>query len=314
MPAFIVPPRPAAWGRDLYGRRRDGSEVPVEIGLTPIQTDAGLLVLHAIVDITERKQAEETRRDLAHASRLTIVGELTASIAHEINQPLGAILSNADAAEMLLATSPAPLDEVRQILDDIRKDDLRASEVIRRLRTLLQKHELEMLPLNLNEVTSEVLTLVRLESLPRGVTVETDLAVDLPEVRGVNPSSASFAEPRPQRHGGNGGRARDQRLAVRTVLSEDRRGGRGRGRRRRASGRIDSGIFSTHSLRPRRRGWAWDCPSPGPLSRRHGGLIWAENNPGGGAMRPSASRCPRAGPQAGKASPGDVRASLELIA
>ena len=77
----------------------------------------------------------------AHAWRLALIGELTATIAHEINQPLGAILSNADAAEMLLDSSIPPLDEVRQILSDIRKDDIRASEVIRCIRTLLQKHE-----------------------------------------------------------------------------------------------------------------------------------------------------------------------------
>src|SRR5262249_23860384 len=108
-------------------------------------------------ETTERKQIEVARQELAHASRLTLLGEMTASIAHEINQPLGAILSNADAAEMLLESSPASLAEVRHILKDIRKDDLRASEVIRRLRTLLRKHEMEMRPIELHEVISEVL-------------------------------------------------------------------------------------------------------------------------------------------------------------
>jgi signal transduction histidine kinase len=74
----------------------------------------------------------------ARASQLALIGELTSSIAHEINQPLGAILSSADAAEMLLDSSPAPLDGVRRILVDIRKDDIRANDVIRHIRTLLQ--------------------------------------------------------------------------------------------------------------------------------------------------------------------------------
>ena len=78
---------------------------------------------------------------LAHAARLAVMGELTASLAHEINQPLDAILNNADAAELLLEAGSGRLDEVRQILADIRKDDLRASEVIRHARELLRNRE-----------------------------------------------------------------------------------------------------------------------------------------------------------------------------
>jgi PAS domain S-box-containing protein len=88
-------------------------------------------ILH---DVTERKRVEEVTQRLAHATRLALVGELTASIAHEINQPLGAILSNAEAAEMLLERESPPLDELRQILADIRQDDVRAGEVIRHVR------------------------------------------------------------------------------------------------------------------------------------------------------------------------------------
>jgi C4-dicarboxylate-specific signal transduction histidine kinase len=154
------------------------------VRLTPIQTIAGPRVLIAIVDITERKRAEETKQELVHASRLALVGELTASIAHEINQPLGAILSNADAAEMLLDSDPGSLAEVRQILDDIRKDDLRASEVIRRMRALLRKRAVEIQPVQLNDVTTEVVALVRGESRRRDVVVETELADNLPLVGG----------------------------------------------------------------------------------------------------------------------------------
>ncbi len=76
-------------------------------------------------------ELQHQRDELAHAARLAMVGELTASIAHEINQPLGAILNNADAAEMILESNPQRTDEVKRILADIRRDDLRASEVIR---------------------------------------------------------------------------------------------------------------------------------------------------------------------------------------
>ena len=77
-----------------------------------------------VQEISERKQLQQATRELVHASRLAVAGELTASIAHEINQPLGAILSNVDAAEMLLSSSTASLDEVRQISTEIRRDDL----------------------------------------------------------------------------------------------------------------------------------------------------------------------------------------------
>ena len=122
--------------------------------------------------------------DLAHASRLTMVGELTASIAHEIGQPLGAILSNAETAEILLQAKQPRLEEVRQILADIRKDDLRASEVIRRMRELLRKRGLELKPIDLNAVTLDVLRLVDGETHRRGVEIEKRLADNLPVVRG----------------------------------------------------------------------------------------------------------------------------------
>jgi signal transduction histidine kinase len=115
---------------------------------------------------------------------LTIVGELTASIAHEINQPLGAILSNAETAEILLGSKQPHLEEVQKILADIRKDDLRASEVIRRMRDLLRKRELEFKPVDLNAVTSDVLRLVEGETRRRGVQIEKQFADTLPVVRG----------------------------------------------------------------------------------------------------------------------------------
>jgi PAS domain S-box-containing protein len=126
-------------------------------------------------DISDRKRAEEAGETLALASRLALVGEITASIAHEINQPLGAILSNADAAEMVLDSSSMKPSELRQILEDIRREDLRASEVIRRVRSLLRSHTLEMQEVDVNRLADDVLDMVGTDALRRGVILQREL-------------------------------------------------------------------------------------------------------------------------------------------
>ena len=123
------------------------------------------------------EQAVQTHRvEVAHASRLAVAGELTASIAHEINQPLGAILSNVDAADLLIASGKGDDEILRQILADIRRDDVRASEVIRRLRALLARHEIHQSQLDLNAAVNEVATLLHAEANRRGVTIAVRLA------------------------------------------------------------------------------------------------------------------------------------------
>jgi PAS domain S-box-containing protein len=135
-------------------------------------------------DITDRKRAEELDRRLAQTGRLALLGELTASIAHEVNQPLGAILSNADALEMLLESTQARPEEIRTILSDIRREGLRASDVIRHVRSLVRQRSMVMKILDVNGVALEVLHLANAECRRRGVEMTTDLALDLPPVRG----------------------------------------------------------------------------------------------------------------------------------
>lgn len=115
-----------------------------------------------------------------------MLGELSGSLAHELNQPLAAILSNAQAALRLLAEEPIDLGEVREIVRDIIADDKRASEIIRRLRLLLTKGEINQQPLDMNQVVLDVLKLVRADLQSHGVVVETDLQPDLPRVSGDN--------------------------------------------------------------------------------------------------------------------------------
>jgi len=128
----------------------------------------------------ERTQRQQT--ELAHLSRVTMLGELSGSMAHELNQPLTAILSNAQAAQRFLARDPVDLDEVRDILTDIVEQDNRAGEVIQRLRLLLKKGEVQRRPLDLNEVVREVLQLLRSDLVNQGVTTDTALAPALPVV------------------------------------------------------------------------------------------------------------------------------------
>ena len=114
------------------------------------------------------------RQELAHASRLAVVGELTAAIAHEINQPLGAILSNADAGEILLERADPPLEEIRKILADIRRDGLRASDVIRHVRTLVRKRELDLQRVDANQLVAQVALLLEEEAQRRRIVLLTD--------------------------------------------------------------------------------------------------------------------------------------------
>lgn len=138
------------------------------------------LIVGLLVERQRRRQAEQAvnaqRFELAHASRLAVAGELTASIAHEINQPLAAILSNAEAGELLLESGADRGSELREILADIRRDDLRAGEVIRRLRALLAGRAVERRPLDLNEVVSDAESVLRAEARRRQVGLDVRLA------------------------------------------------------------------------------------------------------------------------------------------
>ena len=140
------------------------------------------------LDITVRRQLEQDaaqqRNELAHLSRVATLGELSGSLAHEINQPLMGILSNAQAAQRFLAGDNPNLVEVREILADIVEDDKRAGEVIRRLRALLKKGEVQHGPLDINNVVDDVLRLTRNDLMNRDVMATAEQTSDLPPVLG----------------------------------------------------------------------------------------------------------------------------------
>lgn len=132
-----------------------------------------------VQDITRRKLSEidtfRLRQELAHASRVATMGELAATLAHEINQPLTAILTNTQAARRLLEKGDPDLQEVREVLDDIVKDDKRAQEVIQHLRIQLQKEGSEKGELNINEIVEEVVSFLQRESFERNAHIQLDL-------------------------------------------------------------------------------------------------------------------------------------------
>ena len=138
-------------------------------------------------DVTERKRMQEAEGRLAHASRLTVLGELATSIAHEIRQPLGAILSNTEAAEMLLDSGErdeARITEIRAILSDIHREDLRASDVIQHIRSLMQHRPPETELLDVNGVARDVVRFVTPDARARRVRIDMSLGESLPQVYG----------------------------------------------------------------------------------------------------------------------------------
>jgi len=142
----------------------------------------------ACIDITASKRAEQEmlrlRQDLAHVGRVSVMGQISSALAHEINQPLGAILRNAEAAALFMQHESPDLHEISAILEDIRKDDQRASAVIDRIRALLRHEEVAMTTLNVREVLGDVATLLRPDATARHVALEFGIPADLPGVHG----------------------------------------------------------------------------------------------------------------------------------
>jgi C4-dicarboxylate-specific signal transduction histidine kinase len=247
------------------------------------------LIAALLIERRRRRTAEvavqKQRTELAHASRLAVAGELTASIAHEINQPLGAVQTSADAADLILQSGGDRRDDLLRIVTRIRRDNLRASDVIRRLRALLAKQEPERQPFDVNVAVTDVATLLRAEARRRGVTLDLRLASTPPCIVGdqtqiqqvliilvLNAMDAVADVP-------------EHRRTV--VVSVDRIAGdvaitvrdRGRGIAPEHVAKVFDSFFST-----KQRGMGLGLSIARTIVEAHGGRIRAENGAGEGAV------------------------------
>ena len=147
-----------------------------------------LLIIVLLVNVRRRKRAElevlKRQKELAHVTRVASMGELTSSLAHELNQPLTAIRNYANAAQRFLSQNEPDLSKIREALGGIIRDDRRAAEVISRVRGLLKRGEPHYRSVNLNKVIQDILALVRSDSTLQGLSIETEFAPELPAVPG----------------------------------------------------------------------------------------------------------------------------------
>ena len=240
------------------------------------------------INITSRILAEQDaarhRDELAHLSRVTTLNELSGSLAHEMYQPLAIILSNAQAAQRLLAQTPPDLDEVREILADIVQEDRRAGQVIERLRSLFKRGQSNTMPVFLNDIVDETLTLAQHNLAARGVTTRFSMTSGLPQVMGdriqlqqvllnllLNAADAMSLQAPATRciHLATARSCDSVRLTVRDEgpgLPVD----------------VDKIFLPFHSSKP--NGLGLGLAISRSIVAAHGGRIWAENQPGQGAV------------------------------
>lgn len=235
-------------------------------------------------DITSRKEAEEATRKLAHVSRLATIGELTAIIVHEVSQPLNAILTNIASGEKLLRLNPTPINELLSVFFDIRHDNFRAVEAVRRVRAFSKKNEMEKLVVHLNTLIEDVLHLLSGEIMRRRIQIHARLGADLPTVLGdpiglqqvmlnlvVNAMDAAGEVPESDRSVWIGASRKDGEVMVSVKDS-------GRG----IPAEFFPHVFESFAT-TKREGLGLGLSISRSIIQAHGGSLWAENNHDKGA-------------------------------
>lgn len=272
------------------GLKSSGERFAGELSFSALKDGSGKPIGFVGVtrDVTARKVAEQElsqrRNELAHVARVATMGQLAASIAHELNQPLGAILRNTETAEILLASPSPDLEELRAILVDIHKDDQRAGAVIDGMRALLKHREPERSRLDLGAVAREVASLVRSDAERRGVRLAVESDEGLPSVQGdrvqlqqvllnlmLNAMDAIDESPSARRV--ITVRMQTAGTTVEVVVSDQ-----GRGIPVDALPRVFEPFFTS---KPNGLGMGLSIAKG--IAEAHGGRLSAENNPSGGA-------------------------------
>jgi C4-dicarboxylate-specific signal transduction histidine kinase len=167
----------------------DGTSFHAELWSYPqLRGDQVVGAVVAFIDITQRKEAEQQaaalRDELVHLARVTTLDALAGSLAHEINQPLTAVMANTEAALRLMAKAAPPLDELRDTLKDIRSDNRRAGDVVQRMRALLKKGATRHEPIEINATVADVVRLIRGDAAARGISIDVELTADLEPIIG----------------------------------------------------------------------------------------------------------------------------------
>jgi two-component system sensor kinase FixL len=241
-------------------------------------------------DITDRKKVElETdrlRQEIAHVDRVSMMGQLASALAHEINQPLGAILRNAEAAEIFLRDPSPDLVEIRAILADIRKDDQRAGHVIDHMRRMLKRNKLDAQALEVTELVSDVVAMVRADAVARQSKLEIDVPECLPRVCGDRVQLQQvllnlILNGMDSLNGAN----RDKRLVRLSARLDEARtieitvSDTGQGIPAEKLDQIFDPFFTTKT-----NGMGMGLPISRTIIEAHRGRLWAENRSGGGAV------------------------------
>jgi two-component system sensor kinase FixL len=174
--------------RELSGRRKNGGTFPVDVGVNIVRGARGTVVLATVTDVSKRKELEEEARQrleqVDFLSRLSLLGEMTSSIAHELNQPLSAIISNANAGQRFIEGGIADPDTLREILVDVAADGRRAHDVIQSIRNTIKKGAAHRERLDLNQIVKNVSHLIQPNARLNSCRMEIKLADNLPTVEG----------------------------------------------------------------------------------------------------------------------------------
>jgi signal transduction histidine kinase len=245
-----------------------------------------LLLIQNRRHLRARAQVQRQYEEVTHAARLALVGEITASVAHEVAQPMSAILSNVETAQTLLRQTKPDLAIVQEILADIRKDDLRADAIVRRLRVLLRKRELHFEVVDVGELIANAVALILSDAARRHIAVRTALQNDLPRISAdpvllqqvllnllINALDAMAETPPAERALVIEAECLDEAFVQIAVLDS------GRGIAPEHTGKVFHSFFTT-----KRGGMGLGLSIARSIVQMHGGKIWLRRRESGGVV------------------------------